>query len=186
MEIQQNDDPYLPQRLAGLGALANNLWWSWNPAARMLFKTLDRQAWKESVHNPDKMLKKLPKEILDAAAENQDYLRQYDVVLSQFNKYMESIGVNKSGTFDSRAFILPDNEIPNYFLWRMKDWNRNSIQMFARSFFSQKQLQNKNISTIHDMLHEKGKNWAKLKPNIKNGSIFIKKTGPGNRKGFDF
>ena len=60
MEIQQNDDPYLPQRLAGLGALANNLWWSWNPAARMLFKTLDRQAWKESVHNPDKMLKEIP------------------------------------------------------------------------------------------------------------------------------
>jgi starch phosphorylase len=88
MEIQQNDDPYLPQRLAGLGMLADNLWWSWNPAARMLFKTLDRQAWKESVHNPDKMLKELPKEILDAAAENQDYLRQYDVVLSQFNKYM--------------------------------------------------------------------------------------------------
>ena len=38
----------------------NNLWWSWNPAARMLFKTLDRQAWKESVHNPDKMLKEIP------------------------------------------------------------------------------------------------------------------------------
>ena len=90
MEIQQKEVPYLPQRLAGLGALADNLWWSWNPAARMLFKTLDRQAWKESVHNPDKMLKELPKEILDAAAENQDYLRQYDVVLSQFNKYMET------------------------------------------------------------------------------------------------
>jgi len=30
---------------AGLEELAENLWWSWNTGARMLFKTLDRQAW---------------------------------------------------------------------------------------------------------------------------------------------
>ena len=40
--------PHLPKRLEGLEELAENLWWSWNPGARMLFKTLDRQAWKES------------------------------------------------------------------------------------------------------------------------------------------
>lgn len=90
MKIQQNILPTLPQRISGLGELAENLWWSWNPAARMLFKTLDRQAWKESVHNPDKMLKELPKEILEAAAGNPDYLRQYDVVMSRFKKYMET------------------------------------------------------------------------------------------------
>ena len=39
--------PHLPKRLAGLEELAENLWWSWNPGARMLFKTLARQAWKE-------------------------------------------------------------------------------------------------------------------------------------------
>jgi starch phosphorylase len=90
MKIQQNIFPTLPQRISGLGELAENLWWSWNPAARMLFKTLDRQAWKESVHNPDKMLKELPKEILEAAAGNPDYLRQYDVVMSRFKKYIET------------------------------------------------------------------------------------------------
>ena len=41
--------PHLPERLAGLEELAENLWWSWNPGARMLFKTLDRQVWKEGV-----------------------------------------------------------------------------------------------------------------------------------------
>jgi starch phosphorylase len=63
----QNMFPHLPQHINGLGVLAENLWWSWNPAARMLFKTLDRQAWKESVHNPDKMLKELPAAILETA-----------------------------------------------------------------------------------------------------------------------
>jgi starch phosphorylase len=84
----QNMFPNLPQRISGLGELAENLWWSWNPAARMLFKTLDRQAWKESVHNPDKMLKELPGAILEAAALNPDYLRQYDAVMSRFKEYM--------------------------------------------------------------------------------------------------
>ncbi|MGD8444127.1 MAG: DUF3417 domain-containing protein, partial [Desulfobacterales bacterium] len=90
MSHQQNGFPNIPDRLAGLGELAENLWWSWNPAARMLFKTLDRQAWKESVHNPDKMLKELPNGILAAAAGNPDYLRQYDVVMSRFKQYMET------------------------------------------------------------------------------------------------
>lgn len=60
--------PHLPERLSGLEELAENLWWSWNPGARMLFKTLDRQAWKESGHNPDKMLRELPPECLKTAS----------------------------------------------------------------------------------------------------------------------
>ena len=81
--------PHLPERLTGLEELAENLWWSWNPGARMLFKTLDRQAWKESGHNPDKMLRELPREILDRAAADPDYLRRYDAVLAVFHQYLE-------------------------------------------------------------------------------------------------
>ncbi len=81
--------PHLPERLAGLEELAENLWWSWNPGARMLFKTLDRQAWKESGHNSDKMLRELPPELLEKAAADADYLRQYDAVLDVFNTYMQ-------------------------------------------------------------------------------------------------
>ncbi|MFH2031216.1 MAG: DUF3417 domain-containing protein, partial [Bacteroidota bacterium] len=44
--------PNLPERISGLGELAYNLWWSWHPAARMLFKSMDRQGWKDSIHNP--------------------------------------------------------------------------------------------------------------------------------------
>ncbi len=81
--------PHLPERLAGLEELAENLWWSWNPGARMLFKTLDRQGWKESGHNPDKMLRELPPEILEKAAADIDYLRQYDAVLDVFSSYLQ-------------------------------------------------------------------------------------------------
>ena len=72
----------LPSRIARLDDLAHNLWWSWHPAARMLFKMLDRQAWKESGHNPDKMLRELPPELLEKAVADTDYLRRYDAVLA--------------------------------------------------------------------------------------------------------
>jgi starch phosphorylase len=82
--------PDIPERIAGLADLAYNLWWSWNPKARMLFKSLDRQAWKESVHNPVKMLQEMPQEILDAASLNPHYLIHYDEVMSEFREYISS------------------------------------------------------------------------------------------------
>ena len=89
METKLNEFPNLPERLIGLGEITENLWWSWHPAARMLFKMLDRRAWKETGHNPDKMLKELPKEVLELAGNDPRYLRRYDVVLSRFRNETE-------------------------------------------------------------------------------------------------
>ncbi len=44
LKIKNNIFPNLPDRIAGLGELAENLWWSWHSAARMLFKILDKAA----------------------------------------------------------------------------------------------------------------------------------------------
>lgn len=35
-----------------LDALARNLWWTWNPSARMLFESLDPPLWRATNHNP--------------------------------------------------------------------------------------------------------------------------------------
>jgi starch phosphorylase len=89
MEISARElFPNLPHRIEGVGTLAENLWWSWQPGARMLFKLLDRQAWKESGHNPDRMLRELPAGILEKAAASPGYLRRYDAVLHQFHRYI--------------------------------------------------------------------------------------------------
>ena len=80
--------------------------------------------------------------------------------------------VVKPAFFDSRAFVLPEVEVPNYFIWRWKDWVRNSVQMLAQSHFSPKQLLCKRIPDIHEMLHDKGINWATDCDQVeKNGSI---------------
>ncbi len=80
--------PGLPARLAGLEDLAENLWWSWHPRARMLFKLLDRQGWKRSGHNPDRMLRDLPSEVFATAVTDTAYLRRYDEVMAEFNGHV--------------------------------------------------------------------------------------------------
>ena len=49
----------LPKRILGLHELAFNLWWSWHPEARHLFKSLDRSLWKNTSHNPVKLLNQI-------------------------------------------------------------------------------------------------------------------------------
>jgi starch phosphorylase len=84
MDDLQDRFPLLPERIAGLGELAYNLWWSWHPEARMLFKLLGRGAWKATRHNPVKLLRVLPPQSLETAAADPEYLRRYDAVLADF------------------------------------------------------------------------------------------------------
>ncbi len=83
------------------------------------------------------------------------------------------------GTFDSRVFTIPDaTEVYNLFLWRLRDWERNSLSMFARSFYSTKELHGKKSADMHEMLHKKDKNWADLPNQIKRGRL-IKRNEAG-------
>lgn len=78
---------------------------------------------------------------------------------------------NKPALFDARAFNLPESEIANYFLWRARDWERNSLGMYCSANFSHKQLNGKTKQDRHDMLHGIGLNWAEdLSDQIKNGT----------------
>lgn len=99
----QSSFPNLPKRLSGLEETAANLWWSWHPAARMLFKMLNRQAWKESRHNPVRVLRELPGDVLEAAAGDPGYLRCYDLVLSRFREDTEG----------PRRFFMDSGADPN-------------------------------------------------------------------------
>ena len=51
-----------------------------------------------------------------------------------------SKALHKLACFDSRAFVLPEEEITNYFLWRQLDCSRNTISMYGQSFYSHKEL----------------------------------------------
>ncbi len=85
-----------------------------------------------------------------------------------------SLYLNKIVIFDSRVFNLPKEEVSNYFIWRQQDWVRNSVQMLAQSYYSDKQLHKKNQPAMHEMLHTKGVNWADLDDMWKNGTFIYK------------
>lgn len=93
------------------------------------------------------------------------------LVSVSFNKLWASPAL---ASFDCRAFNIPKEEVANYFVWRQKDWTRNSVQLLAQAHFSHKQLQGKGQPDMHDMLHDKGVNWADLSPKWKNGTIITR------------
>jgi len=78
----------LPKRIGKLYELANNLWWSWSPQARDLFRMLDYTLWKIDDHNPVKLLREIGPDKLRAAANDPDFLKMYDSVMLSFDSYM--------------------------------------------------------------------------------------------------
>jgi tRNA(His) guanylyltransferase len=79
------------------------------------------------------------------------------VMTAAFNRKMQ---LDKDAYFDARSFNIPREEVVNYFLWRAKDWERNSLAMYCQANFSHKQLHGKDKAAQHEMLHSIGKNWT--------------------------
>jgi len=78
----------LPERINRLEDLANNLWWSWHPQARELFRVLDYPLWRLSGHNPVKQLREISADKLATAATDPAFLNLYDSVMSDFDADM--------------------------------------------------------------------------------------------------
>ncbi len=81
--------PKLPKELLPLGEIALNLWWSWNSRGEKLFKILNPYLWKESGHNPIKMLKNMSQEELEKAAKNKKFINELKYVYALFQGYMQ-------------------------------------------------------------------------------------------------
>ena len=76
--------------------------------------------------------------------------------------------------FDARVFNLPTNEVVNCLLWRQQDWERNSVQMLARSFYSQKQCHGKSCKDLIVMREqEQGVVWGELESWKKRGEFYF-------------
>jgi starch phosphorylase len=82
--------PRIPERISRLDELANNLWWSWHPQARDLFRALDYQLWKVSGHNPVMQIRESSFDRLQSAAIDPDFLALYDTVMSTFDADMST------------------------------------------------------------------------------------------------
>jgi starch phosphorylase len=80
--------PAIPEPLADLQRLTQNLWWTWNHDAVLLFNRLDRRMWDQIRHNPMKMLASLPQEKLERAAQDPAYIAHKDRVMAALDEYL--------------------------------------------------------------------------------------------------
>lgn len=95
------------------------------------------------------------------------------IVTARFNT--EEWGQPGTAHFDARAFTIPDPvEVHNYFVWRQKDAERNSLTLLAQASYSHRQLHGKNRDDKHDMLHAVGKNWNNEPAAFKRGTMITK------------
>ncbi|MGQ0734373.1 MAG: alpha-glucan family phosphorylase [Acidobacteriota bacterium] len=77
--------PPLPSRIHRLHELALDLWWSWTPAAREVYRRLDYPLWRQSSHNPVRMLFSIRPERLQEAARDAEFLTLYDEALARLD-----------------------------------------------------------------------------------------------------
>jgi starch phosphorylase len=106
----------LPEHINRLEELAYDLWWSWTPVARNVFRNLDYPLWRQTAHNPVKMLQLVAPSTLSAKsgdpkwmADYTEAVRRLDAARAAHNTWVEShfpeIG-GKSIAYFSAEFAL--------------------------------------------------------------------------------
>jgi len=83
-----NVTPILPASLEPLRELSFNLWWTWEPAARRIFRELDPELWNQTNHNPVRMLQLSRQSRLEELAQDKNFLRELKQVFQDFEKYL--------------------------------------------------------------------------------------------------
>lgn len=83
-------NPQLPKRIGKLSEIAGNLWWSWNTEFLRLFKMIDVDLWENIGKNPVKFLKQVSQENLERVTQENDFLKEYDKVVEDYEDYMKS------------------------------------------------------------------------------------------------
>ena len=97
--VQKN----IPQNLASLEELSKNLWWSWNPEAVELFKSIDKPLWVQSGYNPIAFLGMISLTRYQALEKDEDFLARLSSVYAIFKRYM----AQKSSLFDAHVGNAP-------------------------------------------------------------------------------
>ena len=84
-----NVTPTLPPPLEPLREMISNLWWTWEPSARSLFRHLDPELWDRTNHNPVRMLQLSRQARLEEVSQDKAFLRELRQVHDAFKKYLE-------------------------------------------------------------------------------------------------
>lgn len=85
----------------------------------------------------------------------------------------------REAAFAAAVFLVPENDVNNFFLSRQKDATRNSIQMLTRSLYSHKQVDRKKVADMKEMCRSYGSPWEDLDPRWQRGACVYRDAGGG-------
>ena len=115
--------PTLPAALEPLREVSFNVWWTWEPSARRLFRHLDPELWNRTNHNPIRMLQLSRQARLEELATDKTFLRELKQVYDAFQKYLtrkDTYGKTRAGAVMQKPVAYFSAEfgfhesIPNY------------------------------------------------------------------------
>lgn len=89
----------LPREIDRLEEIAHNLWWSWSPLAREVFRSISVTLWRRSEHNPVRMLREVTRDRLEKLAKDRSFLERYQALVTAFDQEM-----NRENTIISREY----------------------------------------------------------------------------------
>src|SRR5437763_3831218 len=78
----------LPEQLAPLAELVNNLRWSWHGETRDLFAQIDPDVWEQEGGDPTRLLGAVPSERLEALARDRRFLRHLSDAAEDLRDYV--------------------------------------------------------------------------------------------------
>jgi glycogen phosphorylase len=82
----------LPEPIHRLDEVSRNLWWSWSPEARAVFRAISVRLWRETDHNPVKMLRLVTPDRLERLSTDADFLKRYTRLMKSFDRYKSDGG----------------------------------------------------------------------------------------------
>ena len=88
-----------------LQKLTQNLWWTWKPEVRTIFRDLDLELYHKAHQNPMSVLKQISPEELEQRAADVDVPARVDRALRQLHEYLTSVttwGLTHAGAMRSR------------------------------------------------------------------------------------
>ncbi|MEP6937340.1 MAG: alpha-glucan family phosphorylase [Chthoniobacterales bacterium] len=86
--LTYNVVPRLPTALEPLREIVFNLWWTWEPSARRLFRHLDPELWNRTNHNPVRMLQLSRQARLEEVSQDKNFLGELSEVRDAFRRYL--------------------------------------------------------------------------------------------------
>jgi starch phosphorylase len=79
-----------PEPLAPLKELASNYWWTWDHETRELYRSIDKDRWDNSDHNPILFLNSLGRERLERMAKDGYFITRLNRAVSRLREYLQA------------------------------------------------------------------------------------------------